>query len=63
MVTFSCKSQLQEISQLDLSGVWQFRFDPSSIGESGNWFNPEFNNEWDEIKVPGSYSAAFPDSM
>ena len=42
----------------DLSGVWNFRYDPDAKGEQARWFAPEAPGVWAPIAVPGSYNQA-----
>ena len=46
-------------SQKDLSGMWDFRFDPDGVGEAQKWYAPATAGEWQKAKVPGSYNEEF----
>ncbi len=45
----------------DLSGEWDFRFDPDDSGEKLGWYRDRKAAGWDHIPVPLSYNQAFPD--
>ena len=62
LMVMTCKSPTKVPLFTDLSGNWQFRFDPNSLGESEYWFQDRNDKDWFQIKVPNSYNAAFPDS-
>ncbi len=38
----------------DLSGVWNFRYDPDAKGEQARWFAAEAPGVWAPFAVPGS---------
>lgn len=40
----------------DLAGLWDFRYDPGSIGEKSEWHNPAAGGHWDKIQTPGSFN-------
>jgi beta-glucuronidase len=42
--------------QMDLSGEWQFQFDPDSRGESECWQLPGYRGEWLALAVPGTFN-------
>ncbi len=43
---------------LDLSGIWDFRYDPAGSGEAAGWQGSAAANGWTKIQVPGSYNQA-----
>ncbi|HUZ45839.1 MAG TPA: glycoside hydrolase family 2 TIM barrel-domain containing protein [Terriglobia bacterium] len=45
----------------DLSGEWDFRFDPDDSGEKQGWYRDRQAAGWSRIRVPLSFNAAFPD--
>ena len=49
--------------RFDLSGKWDFRFDPDGKGEEQGWFKPDVAGCWESIAVPGSYNIAFADKL
>lgn len=46
-------------ARIDLSGQWDFRFDPKAEGESARWFASDNNQAWEKAKVPGSFNEEF----
>ncbi len=55
-----CRSQQSRTARnaapdiLDLSGVWRFRLDPGSVGQTQKWYVRQFDGK---IKLPGSTAA------
>lgn len=49
----------QTRSQQNLSGTWDFRFDPQTVGEAQHWYAPSAAGNWEKAKVPGSYDEQF----
>lgn len=45
--------------RIDLSGRWDFRFDPDGQGENGKWFDPRISGPWEKATVPGSFNVEF----
>jgi beta-galactosidase/beta-glucuronidase len=45
--------------RVDLSGRWDFRFDPSGQGEKDAWFMPDAGGTWMKASVPGSFNFEF----
>jgi beta-galactosidase/beta-glucuronidase len=45
--------------RIDLSGQWDFRFDPKAEGEGAGWFAPGNKQTWEKAKVPGSFNEEF----
>lgn len=45
--------------RIDLSGSWDFRFDPDGQGENGRWFDPHVSGPWEKATVPGSFNVEF----
>jgi beta-glucuronidase len=45
--------------RLDLSGNWDFRFDPKGEGETARWFSPDNQVPWRKAHVPGSFNEEF----
>ncbi len=43
---------------VDLSGVWDFRYDAESRGEAGAWYSSDAGPAWTKIQVPGSFDQA-----
>jgi beta-glucuronidase len=43
---------------VDLGGVWEFRYDPESRGESQSWSAADAAGAWAPVRVPGSYDQA-----
>ncbi len=41
--------------RIDLSGTWQYRFDPIGYGEEKGWQEPG-HRTWNTIEVPGSFN-------
>ena len=46
-------------ARINLSGEWDFRFDPDAHGEGAAWFEPDAAGPWKKAKVPGSYNVEF----
>lgn len=46
-------------ARMNLSGHWDFRFDPNGKGKKGKWFSPDAPGSWEKIVVPGSYNEEF----
>jgi beta-glucuronidase len=44
----------------DLSGTWDFRFDPNDQGERQRWFADNGKSGWDRSPVPMSFNVVFP---
>jgi hypothetical protein len=43
---------------LDLSGPWSFRTDPSEVGLSGGWHEPDYDDsDWRTLDVPASWES------
>lgn len=49
----------QEPVRIELSGQWDFRFDPDARGESAGWFAVDNKDLWKKAKVPGSFNEEF----
>lgn len=45
--------------RIDLSGHWDFRFDPDGQGESAAWYAPNAPGAWKSAAVPGSFNFEF----
>jgi beta-glucuronidase len=50
-----------EAAGADLSGTWDFRFDPNDQGERQRWFADSGKSGWDRSPVPMSFNVVFPD--
>lgn len=46
-------------ARIDLSGRWDFRFDPAGQGEKDGWFAPDADGKWMKAAVPGSFNFEF----
>lgn len=46
-------------ARIDLSGQWDFRFDPAEQGEADAWFAPDAKGPWMKAAVPGSFNFEF----
>ena len=44
----------------DLSGIWDFRFDPNDQGEAQRWQEDSGKSGWDRSPVPISFNVVFP---
>lgn len=42
---------------VDIGGAWEFRLDPSGVGEIERYFAGECDGNWGQIHVPGSWQA------
>jgi beta-glucuronidase len=47
---------------VDLSGIWDFRYDPDNRGEAANWQSASTQG-WTKIQVPGSYSQSMRNNL
>jgi len=45
--------------RIDLSGTWDFRFDPEDQGETAKWFAADTAGTWTKATVPGSFNEEF----
>jgi len=45
--------------RINLSGQWDFRFDPRGQGERDAWFAPNAPGPWEKAVVPGSFNFEF----
>lgn len=52
-------SSYQGPLRIDLSGKWDFRFDPEGSGERDNWFAVSVAGPWKKANVPGSFNQDF----
>ncbi|MGD0777791.1 MAG: glycoside hydrolase family 2 TIM barrel-domain containing protein [Candidatus Solibacter sp.] len=43
---------------VDLSGIWDFRYDVDSRGEAAAWYSSDAGPAWTRIQVPGSFDQA-----
>lgn len=43
-------------TRIDLSGEWDFHFDPQGEGERDQWFSTNKSLSWQKVKVPGSFN-------
>jgi beta-glucuronidase len=58
---FSQEKEYGLSTAADLSGEWDFRFDPEDSGERLEWYRDRQAAGWSRIRVPLSFNAAFPD--
>jgi len=43
-------------TRISLNGFWQFKTDPSQLGQEQQWYSVDFNDtDWDKMEVPGSW--------
>jgi beta-galactosidase/beta-glucuronidase len=46
-------------ARINLSGMWDFRFDPQNQGEGAKWFAVDADGAWTKAAVPGSFNEEF----
>jgi beta-galactosidase/beta-glucuronidase len=56
LVLIACGEKEAPVSTIDISGQWQFRFDPDGRGEQAGWAFDNSASAWQTITVPGSYN-------
>jgi beta-glucuronidase len=58
VLTAFCAAAAFSAPRTNLSGAWDFRFDPDSKGEQQGWHQAAGQTGWTKIRVPGSYNQA-----